>query len=1365
MRRMLVRVSVAAILVAAPATMAAAESPAVVIATAPLVPPATALTYYGNPASPAVPTTRDPLIQETARSLRYNIDLIFEHVRDNVEYVPIFGLQKGGRGVVLDGAGTAFDQAQFLVDALRESDAVSGSTYQPSYTMGQITLSASDFASWTGVSDAAVATKLLANGGIPATVTGSGSSFTVTMEHVWVTAKVGGVSYAFDPSYKPHADRAGIGWQAASGYSQSALLASGGGANSAVVQGFNIAAFRQALDGYRANVEQNIATNARGMRASAAFGERNIVPHPQAENRRTSLPYVVATDRSWTGQIPDIYRSSFTVSLGGTAYGTYYADTVGEQMLRFNYLYNASTNGFAAAGAGNPYTPPVIAGASDHDCDQYLGSQPAAVPAVATIAINHPYAANSGSYADRVLSKPLVTKRCATGQFYVSNDWGYTGTGTLSRMRPAASRLRYDPSNLLPFTFGPTVANVASQYSALLNLASFARPSVYQMHDLIGVFTLDNANNAMTIPGQTSFERATFLSLDFEAAVSAIAKDNTTSGHIGAAYTAGLGLSYAEGSVPRQETDAVYDMAALTLFTQQDTRATVPASYSTYLTTSANWSSISGSLSQYLPDAKSAMQTYVNEGYSLLAPQYGQLRQPQISVPISGGPPNRTSALWEGVNTYGNGGELVRSTFLAWRPGTSGIPDRIALGIYDPRHSRVIKGGVGVAIDSPSGAIRKPDPPKAAKAEMIRATINIDGRSGALTYAPGTDLVDGPGDFPYSLSLKRAYDQRDGTNYGLGVGWKSNWNQVAAFSNDGVATLGGGGAQAVASALVGLYALSDLVTTQDAQHLYAATQVVGWLADTSINNVVTITSGLDGEQSFYRQQSGAYASGSADGSTLTQAGTPVTGIINRRLYSPVSLSYVDHSGTTRSYTQVGGVGFPSADLSSPGIVSPLSNKSLYLTTWAFPSGVNINATYFNTVATSDVVGLSTVANNLGSYIRMSFYDYGAYNPTPTCPVAFDPPVFTPARPASIVYQTSSGLTATYAMGPQVGFTLIGDPDQILCDKNKHVPLKTTNYLSGTKSFTDAAGATWAYGGANVFGPYDVYSTLAVFYKPSLPGIADVTISFGGDEHVRALTDANGKSWAYFASPFRSEALSPTQAAASPANGTTIYYDRWGQKVRSIDPLLRTTSTRYNDLGRVVETYAPEGNSEQTDYDARGNVVQKTQHAKPGTGLPDLVTITSYVGGPTLATCSNVATCNKPAFEIDALNHRASYSWDATHGQLLTASSGLNAAGGCLLAGGVCPVTTFGYGSFAGVTTPFGISALAGTLYLPISKQELIASGNATTTSFEYDSANKFALKGQVVDSAGLALRTCYTFDTAGRLIAQTDPKAGLTSCQ
>ncbi len=66
-------------------------------------------------AAPGTPTS----VAELARALRNDPDLIYQHVRNHVETYPVYGVQKGAVGALIDGTGTAFDQALLLRDLLR----------------------------------------------------------------------------------------------------------------------------------------------------------------------------------------------------------------------------------------------------------------------------------------------------------------------------------------------------------------------------------------------------------------------------------------------------------------------------------------------------------------------------------------------------------------------------------------------------------------------------------------------------------------------------------------------------------------------------------------------------------------------------------------------------------------------------------------------------------------------------------------------------------------------------------------------------------------------------------------------------------------------------------------------------------------------------------------------------------------------------------------------------------------------------------------------------------------------------------------------------------------------------------------------
>jgi hypothetical protein len=174
----------------------------------------------GGDANPLGPAS----ISELARSLRNNPDLIYQFVRNNIESYPVWGIQKGALGTVLDNQGTSMDQSMLMVELLRASG------YSANYVRGVITLSAQQFKDWYGfdTSNVCGVINLLGQGQIPiydisASSAGSCPGLqspmnSVSIEHVWVKATIGGVNYVFDPSYKPHKAVAGIDIASASGY-------------------------------------------------------------------------------------------------------------------------------------------------------------------------------------------------------------------------------------------------------------------------------------------------------------------------------------------------------------------------------------------------------------------------------------------------------------------------------------------------------------------------------------------------------------------------------------------------------------------------------------------------------------------------------------------------------------------------------------------------------------------------------------------------------------------------------------------------------------------------------------------------------------------------------------------------------------------------------------------------------------------------------------------------------------------------------------------------------------------------------------------------------------------------------------------
>src|SRR5882724_11815438 len=147
-------------------TAQSAAIPAYSVKAGTAITPAAADTWYCTPSTACTTSgtrqlwsTNYPVeITALANALHQNVDLIYEYVRNNIEIVPMFGLQKGALGALIDRSGTAFDQAQLMVELLRASGA------QASYVAGTITLTGAQFAEWSGLTSATAACQLLSSG-------------------------------------------------------------------------------------------------------------------------------------------------------------------------------------------------------------------------------------------------------------------------------------------------------------------------------------------------------------------------------------------------------------------------------------------------------------------------------------------------------------------------------------------------------------------------------------------------------------------------------------------------------------------------------------------------------------------------------------------------------------------------------------------------------------------------------------------------------------------------------------------------------------------------------------------------------------------------------------------------------------------------------------------------------------------------------------------------------------------------------------------------------------------------------------------------------------------------------------------------
>jgi hypothetical protein len=318
--------------------------PSVRIATAPLVSPSAAATYYGASLQHTYGSlgygtgssrSRPPELVELARALKGDPDLIYEYVRNNIRINFQYGLQKGALGAVIDRSGTAFDQAQLMVELLRQSQ------YPATYRIGTITLNGAQWAAWSGLSDSKASCQFLASGGIPASFSGSsdpgcnyaGTLVSVTLGHVWVETVINGQTVVFDPAFKEHEVKSGINLAAALGLSSGTPFSeatSTGFSQSAVgaLSRFRLiggtSAFMPEVGRYAANLTAYLRSNHPGADLATVIGGRSIRPVYRGSTglRQTSLPYPSDVVLTVPADIPDRYRTTLFINVADPSVGT-----------------------------------------------------------------------------------------------------------------------------------------------------------------------------------------------------------------------------------------------------------------------------------------------------------------------------------------------------------------------------------------------------------------------------------------------------------------------------------------------------------------------------------------------------------------------------------------------------------------------------------------------------------------------------------------------------------------------------------------------------------------------------------------------------------------------------------------------------------------------------------------------------------------------------------------------------------------------------------------------------------------------------------------------------------------------------------
>lgn len=210
------------------------------------------------------------------------------------------------------------------------------------------------------------------------------------------------------------------------------------------------------------------------------------------------------------------------------------------------------------------------------------------------------------------------------------------------------------------------------------------------------------------------------------------------------------------------------------------------------------------------------------------------------------------------------------------------------------------------------------------------------------------------------------------------------------------------------------------------------------------------------------------------------------------------------------------------------------------------------------------------------------------------------------------------------------------------------PTFTRTWPSVTYDSFEAYTATDQSGRVTTYSYASPYSLSGIRFPGSSSD--DIAITYSGSL-VSTVTDASG-AWSYtFGSgPTRTATASgPLDQSLTVVSNLSTGRATSITQVTSVSPAVsRTWSFQYDSQRRLTRLTQPEGNYSEFKYDARGNLTQTTETPKPGSGLTPISFSATYP-----STCTNPVTCNRPKTSTDVLGHVTDYTWDSTHGGLLT----------------------------------------------------------------------------------------------------------------
>lgn len=865
-----------------------------------------------------------PSIDEMARALQYNVDNIYEYVKNNIEYTPGFEGSRGALGTLLDNQGNALDQSQLMIALLRKSG------YEADYQYGLMTLNAQQLEDWFGFKTANTCSLLgffqtvqipieQINGlsTVDCETTANVAVTSATFGHVWVRVKIDGSYYVFDPSYKDYDKVNGIDLKVATGYDATTFLAnakSGSTSTSDYIQNLNRTNIRNNLTSYSNNLISYLRQNKPSATLDDVIGGqrlKEVMSFPRDTSfNNTSPPRVVASsftdlglgdqnilrvqyqgiDQSFTSEF--IYGKRLTITFNSSS----------QPELRLDGVLYGNAGTAVASGMSTDLTISVI-----HN-------------------------------RNSLLNESFVSKIKAGGTYAIANSWGRSSSGISSSIGSQLEKAYGSGIDLATEQIkGLNLAYIGAQWASQVSTLDYMIGKINNMYLMpyhrVGVVGYYNNLTYVDLPGNVSVT-----------ASNAINEENIKDSRRAMSMQT-LANSILESTVIQQITKS----PAASTVSRLD--AAIIAGQKIFNVTSANYNtSVKSNLTNCTSAHFDNYASWLSGGYNLIVPQSCV----------------QTLGAWTGNALWAYKFDGNHSSWVARIDGYSGgfgttpiiLPTLTSYSIENQRN------WIDVVVDAATGAWNAFSDP-------------IDMQKGSFILN-NTDIVVGLGDYPYSLNFERFYSSDARSREGvLARGWKHNLDNRISINTNGYQSLGEDSALDASAVLAALTVAADLEKDDpysvEKQAIKAV--VYSWLGDNLVDNTIVVQKELNGDV-FVKLTDGTYnpPPGNSDRLIKNIDGTYTLDTLKHAKYN-FSTPKINNDGLISTYTEPNGLQVQYTYNTNKQLVSVSNSLGRVLTinyTGGRISSVTDGARVVNYIYDSATGNLTGFKNTLG---QQTTYQY------------------------------------------------------------------------------------------------------------------------------------------------------------------------------------------------------------------------------------------------------------------------------------------------------------------------------------------------------------------------------------------------------